>query len=200
MKGCTRSKHVQLLMALVMIIVGSFALLPRQHVAYAQSSSLLAPGDWPTYLVGPGRSGFNKDETIINPSTASSLKVHWSRLVTSQISVEPVEVAALGMVYWGSWDGLEHGSRQSDGTDAWTTNLGTMTASCLKQVHGVTGTAAVASVLIGGVKMLVVFVGGWYNNFYALNATTGSYIWLSLIGSQLGEFIWSLSLVFNTSV
>src|SRR5438876_2786236 len=191
MKGCIKSKHVQLLMALIMIAVGSLVLLPGQRVAYAQSSSLLAPGDWPTYLVGPGRSGFNKDETIINPSTASNLKVHWSRLVTTRISVEPVEVAALGMVYWGSWDGLEHASRIANGTDAWTANLGTMTGSCLKQVHGVTSTAAIASVLIGGVKKSVVFVGGGNNNFYALNATTGKIIWHTLLGSQVGDFIWS---------
>ena len=105
MKGYIRSKCIEFLMALVIITISSFTLLPRPQVAYASA------GDWPMYLLGAQRSGFNSSETIINPSTASSLKVHWSRLVTSQISVEPVEVAALGMVYWGSWDGLEHGSR-----------------------------------------------------------------------------------------
>lgn len=202
MKDHTRSKRVQVLMALVIITVSSLALLSRHQATYARSPSLLAPGDWPTYLVGPGRSGFNKDETMINPTTASSLKLHWSRLVTAHISVEPVEVAALGLVYWGSWDGVEHASRQSDGMDVWTANLGTMTgANCLKkQVHGVTSTAAVASVPIGGVKTAVVFVGGGNNHFYALNATTGHILWQTLLGSQVNDFIWSSPVVFNQSV
>src|SRR5437762_9996177 len=148
-----------------MIVVSLLVLFPGQQVAYALSS-----GEWPTFLVGPARTSFNKDETIINPTTAPHLKVHWTHTVTTRISAEPVEVQATGMVYWGSWDGVEHGSHQSDGTDVWTANLGTMTGSCVHLPHGVVSTATIASVTIGGVKTLVDFVGGGDNNFYALNA------------------------------
>src|SRR5438270_13821400 len=121
MKGYIRSKCIRFLMALVIITISSFTLLPRSQVAYASA------GDWPMYLLGAQRSGFNSSETIINPSTVQNLKLHWAHSVATSISVEPVEVAATGMVYWGSWDGVEHASRQSDGIDAWTANLGTAT-------------------------------------------------------------------------
>jgi outer membrane protein assembly factor BamB len=196
MKSLMGSKGV-LALLLIIITAGSFIVFPVQHVAFAAS---LVPGDWPTYLVGPGRSGFNKDETIINPTTVSNLKVHWTRTVSTAISVEPVEMQSSGMVYWGSWDGVEHASHIADGTDVWTASLGTLTASCSKKPHGVTDTAAVNSVLIGGVKTLVVFVGGGNNTFYALNALTGKVLWHTLLGSQLGDFIWSSAVVYKNSV
>jgi polyvinyl alcohol dehydrogenase (cytochrome) len=196
MKSLMGSKGV-LALLLVIITAGSFIVFPVQHVASAAS---LVPGDWPTYLVGPGRSGFNKDETIINPTTVSNLKVHWTRTVSTAISVEPVEMQSSGMVYWGSWDGIEHASHIADGTDVWTASLGTLTASCSHNPHGVTDTAVVNSVLIGGVKTLVVFVGGGNNTFYALNALTGKVLWHTLLGSQLGDFIWSSAVVYKNSV
>src|SRR5437867_3190794 len=85
MKRFIRSKLVQLLIATIMIVAGSLSLLPGQQVVYAFSA-----GDWPTFLVGPARTSFNKDETIINPTTAHNLKVHWTRTVTTRISAEPV--------------------------------------------------------------------------------------------------------------
>ena len=59
------------LITLVVIAVGTVGLFPRQQPAHA------ATGDWPTFLAGDTRSGFNGAETIINPSTASKLKLHW---------------------------------------------------------------------------------------------------------------------------
>src|SRR5713101_4665851 len=57
-------------------------------------------GDWPTFLGNNARTGFNGAETIINPSTAHNLKLHWTQTVKARISAEPVE--ANGMVYWGA--------------------------------------------------------------------------------------------------
>ena len=51
-----------LAMMLIFLPTGALILLPRQHVAHAQSD------DWPTYQDDYGRSGFNSAETIINPS------------------------------------------------------------------------------------------------------------------------------------
>ena len=89
MKRLMGSKGV-LALLLVIITAGSFIVFPVQHVAFAAS---LVPGDWPTYLVGPGRSGFNKDETIINPTTVSNLKVHWTRGPRAYFPIVSVQTA-----------------------------------------------------------------------------------------------------------
>src|SRR5256885_15567578 len=159
MKPFLRSRFVVALITLVVITAGSVALFPPQQSAHA------AAGDWPTFLAGDTRSGFNGAETIINPTTASQLKLHWTHSTTLQISAEPVE--ANGMVYWGSWDGLEHASRVSDGTDVWTANLGAVTGNCSHKPHAVVSTATIAQVTINGVLTPVDFVGGGNNTLYA---------------------------------
>src|SRR5947207_7239169 len=169
MKPFLRSKLVLTVTTLVLIAAGTLTMLPRQQAAHAAS------GDWPTLLANNARTGFNGVETIINPTTAPHLKLRWTHSTAARITAEPIE--ANGMVYWGSWDGVEHASRLSDGTDVWTANLGAMTASCSHLPHGVMSTATVASVAINGVTTPVVFVGGGNNNFYALNANSGAIIW-----------------------
>src|SRR5215831_18774617 len=63
-------------------------------------------GDWPMYLAGPGRSGYNSAETVINKTSAPNLKLHWQYHSGGNISTQPVVVK--GVIYWGSWDGYEH--------------------------------------------------------------------------------------------
>jgi polyvinyl alcohol dehydrogenase (cytochrome) len=105
------------------------------------------------------------------------------------------------MVYWGSWDGLEHASRLSDGTDVWTANLGTSTSNCSSLPFGVTSTANISSVPIGGVTTPVDFVGGGGNaTFYALNANTGAIIWKTVLSSQPGAYNWSSPAIYNNKV
>src|SRR5713226_7225091 len=64
-------------------------------------------GDWSTYLSDNQRSGFNRAETHLTVETAPTLKPHWISHARGVISTQAVE--ANGMLYWGSWDGLEHG-------------------------------------------------------------------------------------------
>jgi outer membrane protein assembly factor BamB len=193
MKRFLRSTLVLASIALVLLRVGSFSGLVRQQAAQA------ATGDWPTFLFDNTRSGFNGAETTINPSTAPNLKVHWSRHVFSHISAEPVE--ANGMVYWGSWDGVEHASSLTTGSDVWTINLGTTNDTCGSQPHGVTSTATIATEVIGGVSTPVDYVGGGGNaTFYALNANTGAIIWQTQLSSQPGAYIWSSPALYNGSI
>jgi len=178
-----------------MVVIGAsaFTVLARQQAAHA------ATGDWQTFLFDNTRSGYNRSETIINRTTASHLKLHWTHTIAATISAEPVE--ANGMVYWGSWDGLEHAARLSNGTDVWTANLGTTTGSCNPQPMGVTSTANISSVLIGGVTTPVDFVGGGGNaTFYALNANTGAVIWQTVLSTQPGAYNWSSPAVYNNSI
>lgn len=159
---------------------------------------LAASGDWPTYLSGNGRSGFNGAETTINPGSAPNLKLNWSFNASGSISSQPVE--ANGQIYWGSWDGLEHATN-IDGSQAWTINLGqTINPKCHPSLAGVASTATVASIQINGAPTSVVFVGGGNATFYAMNASDGSIIWSTQLVSSPNYFIWSSPAFYNGSI
>lgn len=85
-----------------------------------------AAGDWPTYLMDNARHGYNSSETIINPTSAPNLKLHWTHTAAGAISTQPVE--ANGLIYWGSWDGYEHATDLNN-AKVWATNLGQTTDS-----------------------------------------------------------------------
>src|SRR5579885_1123735 len=193
MKSFLRSKLFLSLIALILIVVGPFTLFLRHQVVQA------ATGDWSTFLFDNSRSGFNGAETVINQQTAPKLTVHWTHVAGASISDEPV--AANGLLYWGDWSGVEHASSLSDGSDVWTTNLGTSTANCAPQPHGVASTSTIATEVIGGVSTPVDYVGGGGNaTFYALNANTGAIIWQTQLSTQAGAYIWSSPALYNGSV
>jgi polyvinyl alcohol dehydrogenase (cytochrome) len=153
--------------------------------------------DWSTFLWDDGHSGFNSTETVITPASAPNLKVHWSIQAAGHVSAQPI--VANGMLYWGSYDGLEHASSLVNGTDIWTANLGQAT-DCRGRVNGVLSTPTVASALIGGVMTPVVIVGGGDAKLYALNADTGKPIWSVALGTPPATFLYSPPTVFNGSV
>jgi polyvinyl alcohol dehydrogenase (cytochrome) len=155
-------------------------------------------GNWPTFLASNARTGYNGAESIINPKSAPTLKLHWQNMAAGAISAQPIE--ANGKVYWGSWDGLEHASRLSDGKDVWTANLGQTSGNCIQTPQGVLSTATVASLKIGGKTTPVVFVGGGDVQLYALNANTGAVIWKTRLGTQPSYFLYSATAYFNGSV
>jgi PQQ-like domain len=159
-------------------------------------TALAATGDWPTYVFNNGRSGFNSSETIINPTTAPHLKLHWTHTAAGPITTQPVE--ANNLIYWGSWDaGNEHATSLNN-SHVWTNQLGTTTdTSCNPVSVGIASTATVAT--INGRSML--FVGGGNAHFYALDALNGkTIIWNTSLGSSPSHFIWSSPAVFNGSV
>src|SRR5262249_8024587 len=111
------------LLALSLIASAAFSMLAYHwmfnahaagNVATKQSPGLANPqatssSDWPMFLGNNARTGYNSAETIINATTASQLKPLWKHTVTKPINSQVVE--ANGMLYWGSWDGIEHASR-----------------------------------------------------------------------------------------
>lgn len=170
----------------------SIALIPSVLATHAAS------GDWTTYMADNGRSGFNPNETIINPSTAPNLKLKWIHTAGGAVSTQPVE--ANGLVYWGSWDGYEHATKL-DNTRLWATNIGTTTDSACSPPHvGVASTATIGTVTISGTATSVDFVGGGNGKFYAINAHTGAIIWQQTLGSSPSHFIWSSPALFNNSI
>ena len=177
--------------AIAVVRVPEQILSPPTSISSAQGTS----HDWPTYLFNVEHSGFDTAETIINATTAPRLKQHWMYHANGGISVQPVE--ANGMIYWGSWDGVEHAT-DVQGHEVWATNLG-KTIGCIRTV-GVASTATVASVTIRGTKKLVVFVGGGNAHFYALNAANGKIIWQTSLASSPAAFIWSSSVFYRGSI
>src|SRR5260370_21964618 len=64
---------------------GSRPLVPTPTVSSSTAPSPLVslanqiiPGDWPSYAMGNGRSGFNSEESMINPATARHLLHFWT--------------------------------------------------------------------------------------------------------------------------
>lgn len=178
---------------IVGMIIILFAIVgPTMHPAQA------AAGDWPTYLLENGRSGYNSAETIINAKTAPKLKLHWTDSAAGSISTQPVE--ANGLIYWGSWDGYEHAAKLNSAI-VWTRYLGQTTdASCNPPTVGVASTATIGSVTINGVSTSVNFVGGGNGNFYAINALNGAIIWQTTLGSSPSHFLWSSPALYNGSI
>jgi outer membrane protein assembly factor BamB len=160
-----------------------------------------SPGDWTTYLNDSSHTGYNGFETAINPSTAGSLKQLWSISEGSTISTQPV--VADGLIYWGSWDGIEHATHL-DGSQAWTANLGIGATNCPvpggPKSEGVLSTATIATVTINGTPTTVDLVGSASDFFYALNASTGAVIWKTSLGAPPYQVIWSSPTFYNGSV
>ena len=160
-----------------------------------------SPGDWTTYLYNPEHSGFNGAETAITPTTAASLKQLWSISEGSIISTQPV--VANGLIYWGSWDGIEHATNLN-GTTAWTANLGTGATNCPDpdgpSSEGVLSTATIAPVTINGTTTTMDFVGSASDTFYALNASTCATIWHISLGTPPDQVVWSSPTLYNGSL
>ena len=167
----------------------------------ANPARAASSGDWTTYLNNPGHTGYNGFETAINPSTAGSLKQLWSISEGSIISTQPV--VANGLIYWGSWDGIEHATNLN-GTQAWTANLGTGPSNCPDpggpSSEGILSTATIASVNINGTPTTVDFVGSASDTFYALNASTGATIWHVSLGTPANQVLWSSPTFYNGSI
>jgi polyvinyl alcohol dehydrogenase (cytochrome) len=182
-----------MLVLVLAMVVAVVSYVPRQ-AAYA------ATPNWSTFLGNNARTGYDRTETSINPMTAHSLKLHWTASTVGQAQVTDEVMAANGMLYWGSWDGLLHASDPTSGQDLWATNLGTKPGGCSHRLKGVVGSATVATVPINGVATSVVFVAAGQDNLYALDALTGNIIWQTNLGNDPGEFLYGSTAVYKGSV
>lgn len=151
--------------------------------------------DWLTYGLNLAHTGFNAADPI-NANNAANLKEHWAHHAGGAINSQPIVDGALGLVFWGSWDGYEHATRISTNTTIWAHYLGTTFSSGCGPRVGVASTASVGT--LNGAP--VVYVGGGDSAFYALNANTGAIIWRTSLGSSPTHFIWGSPALFNGSV
>lgn len=172
----------------------------KTRIVIAQRAPLelptqVVPGDWSAYLMGGERSGFNSAEVGITEANAAQLRLHWKDHADNRISSQPVR--AFGLIFWGSWDGLEHATGLN-GQEIWATNLG-RTHACGSLI-GVASTATAAAVTMKGTAAPMIFVGGGNASFYALNAFTGAVIWKTPLGSPPAAFIWSSPVPYHGSI
>jgi outer membrane protein assembly factor BamB len=110
--------------------------------------------DWPTYGGSIRRTGENANETILTPSTLSSLSQKWTYTLDSVVTTPPVEAAGVSTAA-GPQDlvfvGDEHGNfvalNEHTGAVAWQRNLGSATTTCtltsLDNIVGITAAAAI---------------------------------------------------------
>ena len=194
-------KHLYSALALLFMVSIFGSLLAVNILKPANPARAASAGDWTTYLNNPGHTGYNGFETAINPSTAGSLKQLWSISEGSIISTQPV--VANGLIYWGSWDGIEHATNLN-GTQAWAANLGTAPTNCPNPggptSQGILSTATIATVTINGTSTTVDLVGSASDFFYALNASNGAVIWKTSLGTPANQVIWSSPTFYNGSV
>ena len=147
------------------------------------SARAVAADDWTSYL-NSTQTGYNAAETTLKSSNVGTLALKWSH-TSGAVSAQPI--VSKGVVYWGSWDGLEHAYTIA-GTKLWETQLGqTSDASCSPPNIGVGSTASAGTA--GSTP--AIFVGGGGNvsadghdNLVALNASTGAVIWRTDIGTS----------------
>ena len=192
----SRRTYALTMLGLALILASVVVSFPRSSQSKAAPAG--AGGDWPMYMRTSGRIGFNKAETIINRTSAPTLKVHWTIPSGGAIFSQPV--VANGLVYWGSLDGYEHAS-DLNGNQLWQHYLGIAGSCAPFNPLGVVSTAAVATVPINGTNTSVVFVGGGDDHLYALDAATGAPYWSTPIGNpSTNTFIWDSPLVFNNTV
>ena len=75
-----------------------------------------------TYLYKLGHTGYEPQRKGDQPRQRRLLAPKWIAQANETISDEAI--AANGLIYWGSWDGLEHATDPETGVDVWTANLG----------------------------------------------------------------------------
>jgi polyvinyl alcohol dehydrogenase (cytochrome) len=195
--------HYHIVLSLTLTLMTIFLASCASRIATSTSvqapevTSPAARGNWPSYMLGNARTGFNQAETTITPLTAPQLKLHWIDPGDSRVFSQPV--VANGLIYWGSGDGYEHATNLH-GHEVWKDFLGWSSSTCPgngDDKNGVLDTATVTSMMIHGQSTQVVFVGGGNARFYALNAATGATIWSTLLGNPPNTFLWSSPATYN---
>jgi len=181
----------------LLVLVAAAPAVEAAGTGATGSSSEIAPakkpppavtpsGDWPTYLHDPARTGDAPNETVLSPTTAPLLTLHWKFTTGGMIASQPIVVNRT--VFVGSYDGYEYALNVTTGAKIWSKNLGQSTAlNCSASPRGIISTATVANG--------VLYVGSGTQWYYALNAANGSVIWKFDDGNTSKFFNWGSPLV-----
>jgi outer membrane protein assembly factor BamB len=170
--------------------------------------------DWPEYGHDLTGSEHTTDPGITaQNATTLAGQAGWSAQSAGRARVTAQPIVAGGFVYWGSWDGVEHGTPTNGAPGGWTTSLGTLTyptgTTCANSgVHGV-GDSGVyqPSLVVNGISQPVLFiagggndpVGGGFAQMYALNALTGAILWQTPLAASPDDYLWSSPVFYQAS-
>src|SRR5207249_3752699 len=105
------------------LLVGLGIALTQSMALGVEKGSAATIDDWPAYLFSASRSDFNPGETTITPTSAGGLAAQWT-VSTGGAVISGQPVTSNGLVYWGAWDGILRATKASDGSLAWSANLG----------------------------------------------------------------------------
>jgi len=172
---------------------GTSATSPADQFTY--STGTAPPTMVATYRGDPGRSGYYPSQTGVTTANAATLKPLWTD-TSGSVGAYSQPIVANNMLYWGDWNGYEHGTSLS-GTDVWSTFLGIFPNGCNPSQAGPSGAATAA--MMGSTP--VVYVPGGADTFYALNALTGAIIWQTSLGSpSVGDMLWDSPVLYDGNV
>jgi outer membrane protein assembly factor BamB len=190
MYALDRRSRLSALLATLALAAGLAAVAPPAAVASSPAM----------YLYNLAHTGYERKERAINADNVGTLAPEWIAQANETISSEAI--AANGLIYWGSWDGLEHATDPETGVDVWTADLGEETKEDCSPPHlGVASSAAVVTLKVGHAKARLLYVGGGDGRYYALNADTGQVIWSQYFGSpEDGYFMWSSPSFYKGSI
>lgn len=182
------------MLGLLIVLIGAGGI-----IAPRLSSHAAPTGNVSTYMGSNARDGYYPDETMLNASNASRLKLKWEVQARGSVATQPLVYN--GVLYWGSWDGYEHATLASNGAPIWNTYVGrTMSASgCSPKDAGPAGTPTLAAMTIGSASE-VLFIPGGDSKFYALDVVTGHILWETVLGTPPNEMLWGGSAVYNGNV
>jgi polyvinyl alcohol dehydrogenase (cytochrome) len=149
-----------------------------------------------TYRGDLGRSGYYPSQTGVTAANVATLKTHWVTTTGGGPGSYAQPMVANNMLYWGDWNGVEHGTDLA-GKDVWTVATGqNIDSSCSPPVAGVSGTATIGNL---GSTSVDYFPGG-DDNFYAVNALTGVVLWKTNLGTPPADYLWGSPILFNGSI
>jgi outer membrane protein assembly factor BamB len=156
---------------------------------------------WPAFMDGPLHNSYAPRQTVITPTTATTLVQKWSQTIGAPYLASPI--VNRGSVYVGAGNGMFYRLSKSTGRVLAAVNLGFQPhTTCPYGGLGVTSTATIAQ--DPRTHVLTVYVAGGDGYLYALRALTLTTEWRSVIGipstTQNDYYDWSSPTVANGKI
>jgi outer membrane protein assembly factor BamB len=162
----------------------------RIYDATIRGSSITVPADWRMYQHDEAHSAY-AGNSAINATNVTSLSQAWSFQTQGRVTATPV--VSGGVVYVGSWDGHMYALRESDGSELWSYDAGTIRVDQCQTTYGIDSTAALWNGRL--------FFGTGQAELHAIDASNGQRIWKTqLADSGIGFHIWGSPVVFNARI